>query len=76
MELNSAIRVGSRVYLKLCIAGDPGVVHEIDRKGYAKVEWVDLPELGRWMRHHVDTLVVDESFVCSQLGLEFDSQAA
>ena len=71
------IRVGSRVYLQICIAGEPGVVHEIDRKGCAKVEWVDLPELGRWTSHSVDTLVVDEAFTVRQLDLfEFDEIAA
>jgi hypothetical protein len=52
-------------------------VHEIDRKGCAKVEWVDLPELGRWTSHSVDTLVVDEAFTVRQLDLfEFDEIAA
>ena len=71
----ASIIQGSRVYLKDCIAGEPGVVHQIDRRGYASVEWVDVPEIGRWLKHHVDTLVIDEAFCVTQLGL-FEEIAA
>ena len=67
--MSASILQGSRVYLKNAVAGEPGVVHEIDRRGYASVEWVDVPEIGRWLRHHVDTLVVDEAFTVRQLDL-------
>lgn len=70
------IQVGSRVYLRNAIAGEPGIVHEIDRKGYAKVEWIDIPELGRWTSHSLDSLVLDESFSVSQLGFDFERLAA
>jgi hypothetical protein len=36
---------------------------------------VDLPELGRWTSHSLDTLIVDESFSVRQLDL-FDEIAA
>jgi len=73
--MGASIQVGTRVYIATCVAGEPGIVHEIDRKGCAKVEWVDLPELGRWTTHSLDTLIVDESFSVRQLDL-FDEIAA
>jgi hypothetical protein len=65
----ASIQIGTRVYIATCVAGEPGIVHEIDRKGCAKVEWVDLPELGRWTTHSLDTLVADTSFTSRQLDL-------
>ena len=73
--MSASIIQGSRVYLKNAVAGEPGVVHEIDRKGRAKVEWIDLPELGRWTIHALDTLVIDEAFTIRQLDL-FEELAA
>jgi hypothetical protein len=35
-----------------------------------------MPEIGRWTTHALDTLVVDEAFKVTQLGLDFESQAA
>lgn len=71
-----AIQLGSRVYLRNAIAGEPGVVHGFDRAGRAIVEWVDMPELGRWTHHALDSLTVAESYRAHQLGLEFEEQAA
>jgi hypothetical protein len=71
----ASIQPGSRVYIATCVAGEPGVVHEIDRKGYASVDWIDCPEIGRLLKHHVDTLILDESFSVRQLDL-FDEIAA
>jgi hypothetical protein len=71
----ASIQLGSHVFLRNCVAGEPGIVHAIDRKGYASVEWTDMPEIARWMKHHVDTLIVDESFSVRQLDL-FDEIAA
>ena len=76
MAQNFPIRLGSRVYLRVAVAGDPGVVVGFDRAGNARVQWDDLPELGRWTTHSVDSLVVDESFTVSQLGLFSNEEVA
>lgn len=76
MDSTSPIRIGSRVYLRNAIAGEPGVVMGFERGGKALVDWTDLPEIGRWTSHVIDTLVVDESFRVTQLGLAFEEQAA
>jgi hypothetical protein len=70
----ASIQLGSRVYLRLCIAGDPGCVIGFDRKGKAVVEWYDL-DLGHTTSHDVDNLVVDEAFSVRQLDL-FEELAA
>ncbi len=75
MEDNSTIRVGSRVYLKNAVCGEPGCVVGFDR-GKAIVHWPDLPELGRDTRHSPDSLVIDTAFVVEQLSLDLDSLAA
>lgn len=75
MERISPIRIGSRVYLRNAIAGDPGCVMSFDH-GKAVVEWADMPELGRHTRHALDSLVLDESFIVSQLDIAFEEQAA
>lgn len=67
--MDAEIQVGRRVYLANCIAGEPGVVREIDRFGKASVEWPDMPEVG--ITHHkIDALVLDQSFhvehLCSE----------
>lgn len=69
-----AIQIGTRVYLRNGICGFPGCVVGFDRRGYALVYWDDL-DLGRNTAHHVDTLIVDEAFIVSQLGL-FEEAAA
>jgi len=73
--MEQAIKVGSRVYMKLAICGFPGCVVGFDRKGYALVYWDDL-DLGRNTAHAVDTLVLDEAFKVEQLGLAFEQEAA
>ncbi len=74
METNSPIRIGSRVYIRNCVAGEPGCVVAFSR-GKAVVEWYDL-DLGRPTEHDPASLVLDESFRVMQLGLDFESQAA
>lgn len=64
------IKLGSRVYLKFCIAGDPGCVVGFDRKGKAIVEWVDL-DLGKNTSHHLENLVLDEAFQVTQKEFDF-----
>ena len=76
MSAVSTIRLGSRVYLRLCIAGDPGCVIGFTRKGKAIVEWLDMQEMGRPTEHEISTLVVDEAFRVTQLGLDFEEIAA
>ena len=75
MSAVSSIRLGSRVYLRLCIAGDPGCVVGFTRSGKAKVEWFDL-DLGHTTEHDPSTLIVDEAFHVEQLGLDFEEIAA
>ena len=67
-------QIGSKVYLRNCIAGDPGVVREISQ-GVAKVDWPDMPEVGR-TKHKLDSLIVDESFVLKDLAVDFEQTAA
>lgn len=65
------------MYLKLCVAGEPGCVVGFDRRGRALVDWsLDMPEIGRCTAHALDTLVVDEAFTVSQLDLDFNDIAA
>ena len=75
--MSASIKVGSRIYLRHCIAGEPGIVVSIDAKGRARIHWPDLyAEMGRDTFHAVDSLVVDESFRVSQLGFDFGEIAA
>jgi len=78
MERISPNRLGVRVYLANCIAGEPGVIVGYDRSGKAQVHWPDLyEEMGKDTFHALDTLVRDESFVVSQLDLfDMDEVAA
>ena len=77
MAANNTIRIGSRVYLRNCVAGEPGCVVGIDsRRGKAEVYWPDLPELGRNTFHFIDSLEVDTGFVVSQIALDFEEIAA
>lgn len=75
MAEQSPIRVGSRVYLALAIAGDPGCVIGFDRRGWAIVEWPDVPEFG-CRPFDPAHLVIDEAFQVRQLGLDFEEVAA
>ena len=73
MERISPIRQGSRVYLLNCVAGDPGCVLGFTPRGKCVVQWFDL---GITTEHAPDTLVIDESFKVTQLGLDFGEIAA
>jgi len=73
--MSGAIQIGSRVYLRIAVAGDPGCVVGFDRKGKAIVEWYDL-DLGRNTTHSLESLVLDEAFTVRQLGFDFEEQAA
>lgn len=70
----ASIVVGSRVYLRGCIAGEPGYVAEFDRRGWAGIDWLDMLEAGRTF-HRLDNLIVDEAFTVRQLDL-FEELAA
>jgi hypothetical protein len=49
----------------------------LDRAGRALVDWsADMPEIGRWTSHAIETLVIDEAFTVRQLGLDFGEIAA
>jgi hypothetical protein len=76
--MDARIQLGTRVYLKLCIAGEPGMVAGFDRQGRALVDWsADMPEVGRWTAHSLDSLIVDETFTVRQLDLfQFAERAA
>ena len=75
MGADSQIVLGSRVYLKNCVAGDPGCVVGFTRSGKAQVEWYDL-DIGRPTEHDLTSLLIDESFRVEQLGLNFEEIAA
>jgi hypothetical protein len=65
------------VYLRGCIAGEPGCVVGFDRRGRALVDWsMDMPELGRNTTHDPGSLVVDQAFTVRQLDLDFSEIAA
>ena len=74
MAVTNTIRVGSRVYLRNCVAGDPGCVIGFER-GKAVVTWPDMPEQ-RDTRHSPDSLVIDTAFVVSQKQFDFGEMAA
>jgi hypothetical protein len=64
------LQIGARVYLRNCIAGEPGCIVGFDRKGRAEIFWPDLyAEMGHNTHHHVGTLQVDEAFQVRQLDL-------
>lgn len=71
--MSAEIHLGSRVYLSIAIAGDPGVVVGLDRKGHCVVDWYDL---GITTTHPIDRLVLDESFTVSQKVFDFGDMAA
>jgi hypothetical protein len=70
--MDASINIGARVYLKIAIAGDPGIVVGFDRKGKAAVDWYDI---GIRTHHDPESLIVDEAFVVRQLSL-FEEVAA
>lgn len=74
MPEQNPIRVGSRVYLRNCVAGEPGCVIGFEH-GKAVVTWPDMPEQ-RDTRHAVETLEIDAGFTVRQLGLDFEEIAA
>ena len=72
----ASIQLGSRTYLRDCVAGEPGIVVGFNRKGWAEIYWPDLHvEMGRHTFHSLDTLIVDEAFSVRQLDL-FEEIAA
>jgi hypothetical protein len=74
--MEQAIHLGSRVYLKLAIAGEPGIVCGFGSNGKVHVEWLDMLEVGV-TAHSPDSLIVDETFSVRQLDLfEFAQVAA
>ena len=49
---------------------------DFDKNGRALVDWsADMPEIGRWTAHDLDTLIVDEAFTVRQLGFAFEVAA-
>ena len=73
--MTTPIQLGSRVYLRNAIAGEPGCVVGFTRGGKARVEWPDL-DMGRATEHALDSLVIDTAFRVRQLGFEFGEEAA
>lgn len=74
VSATSTIRIGSRVYLRNCVAGEPGCVIAFER-GKAVVTWPDMADQ-RDTRHDPQTLEIDTGFQVSQLGLDFGEMAA
>ena len=72
--MSASIKIGTRVYLRYAVAGDPGCIVGFDRRGRAIVEWYDL-DLGHSTTHDLDALVVDTAFTVRQLDL-FEEMAA
>jgi hypothetical protein len=68
--VSTELQVGDRVYLRICVAGDPGCIVAFDRRGRAVVTWFDL-DLGRNTTHDLDMLMLDESFTASQRTFAF-----
>jgi hypothetical protein len=68
--MDASIKLGSRIYLRNAICGEPGCVVGWDKKGYAEVFWPDLySDMKRHTFHHPDTLIIDEAFTIRQLDL-------
>ena len=72
--MTSPTKIGDRVYLKNCIAGEPGCVRAF-RGPKAEIEWPDMPEVGL-TKHKIEDLVVAESHTVVQLGLDLKPAAA
>jgi hypothetical protein len=72
ITVSAEFQIGDRVYLRICVAGDPGCIVGWNKRGRAIVEWYDLPELGRNTVHDKDMLILDESFTVSQREFSFD----
>jgi hypothetical protein len=74
--MDARINLGSRVYIRIAVAGVPGVVSGF-KGGKVLVDWsADMPEIGRWTAHDPESLIVDEAFTVKQLGLAFEEVAA
>lgn len=72
--MSTPSKIGDRVYLKNCIAGEPGCILAF-RSARAEVEWPDMPEVGV-TKHKVEDLVMAESHTVAQLGLDLKPAAA
>jgi len=73
--MEARIQLGSRVYLRNAIAGEPGILVGFRPDGKAIIDWPDL-WLGRYTTHSLDSLTVDESFIVRQLDLFESSEVA
>jgi len=73
--MDVTLQLGARVYLRNCVAGEPGCVMSFDRRGKAEIHWPDMPEQ-RNTFHAPDTLILDESFQPRHLGFEFQEAMA
>jgi len=71
---STAIQVGSRVYLRNAVAGEPSVVVKL-RGDRAHVHWPDLPEIDEPTSHKLDSLIVDEGFM-ARSHVDYESAAA
>jgi hypothetical protein len=74
VDASIKIGIGDRVYLKHCVAGEPGVVTKI-HGNRAHVIWPDLPEITEPISHSMDNLVVDEGFM-ARSHVDFETAAA
>lgn len=45
-----------------------------DGKDRALVDWPDIPEIGRWTKHSIDTLIVAKAFSVRQAEFEFEAE--
>ena len=72
--MGATLQLGSRVYLKNAVAGEPGVVCSFEH-GKAVIEWPDMLEAGR-TKHDPESLVVDEAFKVEQLSLDYGELVA
>jgi hypothetical protein len=76
LAMAQALQIGARIYLRNCVAGEPGCLVAFDKQGRALVDWsADMPEINRLTAHDLNTLIVDEAFCVRQLDL-FDEIAA
>ena len=73
--MESNIQLGSRVYLRNAICGEPGCVVRFTPYGKAIVSWPDLSEVGE-TKHDPSALVLDEAFTVRQLSLDYEDVAA
>ena len=73
-DVTSAIELGSRVYLRNAVAGEPGVVVRIEGGKYF-VEWPDL-DMGRPTKHLLEALELDASYHANMALPELEEVAA